>query len=82
MGLLPKEAIAVEDNLDGYKAAVLAKLECIAFGSMQPENTFEQIAQVTKKNVAQSVIDALESPVNKQPFIFLALSICWVLMLC
>ena len=60
LGLLPNQAIAVEDNLDGYNAAVKAKLKCIAFpSSMQHGETFAQITQVTS-NVEQSSIDAVE----------------------
>ena len=61
LGLLPDQAIAVEDNLDGYYAAIKATLECVAFpGSMQHEEAFAKITQVSS-NVAQSVIDAVES---------------------
>ena len=60
LGLLPNQAIAVEDNLDGYNAAINAKLKCVAFpSSMQHEEAFAQITQVTS-DVAQSVIDAVE----------------------
>ena len=60
LGLLPNQAIAVEDNLDGYNAAIEAKLKCVAFpSSMQHEEAFAQITQVTS-DVAQSVIDAVE----------------------
>ena len=60
LGLLPKQAIAVEDNLDGYNAAIKAKLKCVAFpSSMQHEEAFAQITQVTS-DVEQSVIDAVE----------------------
>tara|TARA_A200000113_G_scaffold167232_1_gene151882 strand:+ start:343 stop:1011 length:669 start_codon:yes stop_codon:yes gene_type:complete len=63
LGLLPNQAIAVEDNLDGYNAAIKAKLECIAFpSSMQNEKTFAQMAKVTS-NVAQSVISAMENEI-------------------
>ena len=61
LGLLPDQAIAVEDNLDGYNAAVKAKLKCVAFpSSMQHGETFAQVTQITS-DVAQSVIDAVES---------------------
>lgn len=61
LGLLPNQAIAVEDNLDGYNAAVKAKLKCVAFpSSMQHGETFAQVTQITS-DVAQSVIDAVES---------------------
>ena len=61
LGLLPNQAIAVEDNLDGYNAAINAKLKCVAFpSSMQHEEAFAQITQVTS-DVAQSVIDAVEN---------------------
>ena len=61
LGLLPNQAIAVEDNLDGYTAAVKARLKCIAFpSSMQHGETFAQVTQITS-NVAQSVVDAVES---------------------
>ena len=61
LGLLPNQAIAIEDNLDGYNAAIEAKLKCIAFpSSMQNGETFAQVTKVTS-NVAQSVIDAVES---------------------
>jgi len=60
LGLLPNQAIAVEDNLDGYNAAIKAKLKCVAFpSSMQHGETFAQITQITS-NVAQSVIYAVE----------------------
>ena len=60
LGLLPNQAIAVEDNLDGYNAAIKAKLKCVAFpSSMQHGETFAQITQITS-DVAQSVIDAVE----------------------
>ena len=61
LGLLPNQAIAVEDNLDGYNAAIKAKLKCVAFpSSMQRGEAFAQITQVTS-DVAQSVIDAVEN---------------------
>ena len=61
LGLLPNQAIAVEDNLDGYNSAINAKLKCVAFpSSMQHEEAFAQITQVTS-DVAQSVIDAVEN---------------------
>ena len=61
LGLLPNQAIAIEDNLDGYNAAIKAKLKCVAFpGSMQHGETFAKITQVSS-NVAQSVIDAVEN---------------------
>ena len=60
LGLLPNQAIAIEDNLDGYNAAIEAKLKCIAFpSSMQHGETFAQITQVTS-DVEQSIIDAVE----------------------
>ena len=60
LGLLPNQAIAIEDNLDGYNAAVKAKLKCISFpSSMQHGETFAQVTKVTS-NVAQSVIEAIE----------------------
>ena len=60
LGLLPNQAIAIEDNLDGYNAAIEAKLKCIAFpSSMQHGETFAQITQITS-DVAQSVIYAVE----------------------
>ena len=60
LGLLPNQAIAVEDNLDGYNAAIKAKLKCVAFpSSMQHGEAFTQITQVTS-DVTQSVIDAVE----------------------
>jgi len=60
LGLLPNQAIAVEDNLDGYNAAIKAKLKCVAFpSSMQHGEAFAQITQITS-DVAQSVIDAVE----------------------
>ena len=60
LGLLPNQAIAVEDNLDGYNAAIKAKLKCVAFpSSLQHEEAFAQITEVTS-DVAQSVIDAVE----------------------
>jgi len=61
LGLLPNQAIAIEDNLDGYNAAIEAKLKCIAFpSSMQHVETFAKVTKITS-NVAQSVIDAVES---------------------
>ena len=64
LGLLPNQAIAVEDNLDGYNAAIKAELKCVAFpGSMQHGETFSKITQVTS-NVAQSVIDAVENRIT------------------
>ena len=61
LALLPDQAIAVEDNLDGYNAAVKAKLKCVAFpSSMQHVETFAKVTKITS-NVAQSVIDAVES---------------------
>ena len=61
LGLLPNQAIAIEDNLDGYSAAVTAKLKCVAFpSSMQHEKTFAQMAQITS-NVLHSVIYAVEN---------------------
>ena len=61
LGLLPNQAIAVEDNLDGYNAAIKAKLKCVAFpSSMQHIETFAKVTKITS-NVAQSVIDAVES---------------------
>ena len=63
LGLLPNQAIAIEDNLDGYNAAIEAKLKCIAFpSSMQHGETFAQVTQITS-NVAQSVINAVESKI-------------------
>ena len=60
LGLLPNQAIAVEDNLDGYNAAIKAQLKCVAFpSSMQHGEAFAQITQITS-DVAQSVIDAVE----------------------
>jgi len=48
LGLLPKEVIAIEDNLDGLKAAMSAELKCLAFpGSMQSEATFTDRSSVT-----------------------------------
>ena len=48
LGLLPNQAIAIEDNLDGYNAAIEAKLKCVAFpSSMQHGEAFAQITQVT-----------------------------------
>jgi len=64
LGLLPNQAIAVEDNLDGYNAAIKAELKCVAFpGSMQHGETFSKITQVSS-NVAQSVIDAVENRIT------------------
>ena len=46
LGLLPNQAIAIEDNLDGYNAAVKAKLKCISFpSSMQHGETTCQASE-------------------------------------
>ena len=59
LGLLPKEVIAIEDNLDGLKAAMSAELKCFAFpGSMQSEATFTDRTIVTH-DIFQSVFNTL-----------------------
>lgn len=59
LGLLPSEVIAVEDNLDGQKAAISAELECFVFpGSMQDETTFKHKNMITN-DIARSICDFL-----------------------
>ena len=59
LGLLPKEVIAIEDNLDGLKAAMSAELKCFAFpGSMQSEAIFTDISILTN-DIFQSVFNIL-----------------------
>ena len=59
LGLLPSEVIAVEDNLDGQKAALSAELECFVFpGSMQDEDTFKHKNMITY-DIARSIYDRL-----------------------
>ena len=60
LGILPSEVIAVEDNLDGQKAAISAELECFVFpGSMQDETTFNHKNMITN-NIARSINDFLK----------------------
>ena len=57
LGLLTKEVIAIEDNLDGLKAAMSAELKCFAFpGSVQSGATFADRSIVTH-DIFQSVFN-------------------------
>ena len=57
LGLLPSEVIAIEDNLDGQKAAISAELECFVYpGSMQDETIFQNRNMITH-DIAQSILD-------------------------
>ena len=48
LGLLPHEVIAVEDNLDGLKAAMSAEIKCLVFpGSMQSESIYKDRSVLT-----------------------------------
>ena len=59
LGLLPSEVIAVEDNLDGQKAAISAELECFVYpGSMQDETIFKH-KNMIKDDIARSIYDFL-----------------------
>ena len=59
LGLLPSEVIAVEDNLDGQKAALSAELECFVFpGSMQDEDIFKHKNMITY-DIARSIYGRL-----------------------
>ena len=59
LGLLPREVIAVEDNLDGQMAAITAEVECFVFpGIMQDEATFKQKNRITD-DIARSIYDFL-----------------------
>ena len=59
LGLLPNEVIAIEDNLDGLKAAVSAELKCLAFpGSLQSEAIFSDTGILTK-DIFPSVLNIL-----------------------
>jgi len=59
LGLLPNEVIAIEDNLDGLKAAMSAELKCLAFpGSLQPEAMFTDTSILTK-DIFPSVLNIL-----------------------
>ena len=59
LGLLPSEVIAVEDNLDGQKAAISADLECLVYpGSMQDATIFKHKNMITD-NIAESIQDFL-----------------------
>ncbi len=59
LGILPSEVVAIEDNLDGQKAAKSAKLECFVFlSSMQDETTFNDKNMITT-NIARSIYDFL-----------------------
>jgi len=59
LGLLPSEVIAVEDNLDGQKAALSAELACLVYpGSMQDETIFKHKNMITD-NIARSIYDFL-----------------------
>ena len=57
LGLLPHDVIAIEDNLDGLKAAMSAELKCFAFpGRMQSEDIFKDRSSVTH-DIFQSVFN-------------------------
>ena len=59
LGLLPSEVIAVEDNLDGQKAAISAELECFLYpGSMQDKTIFKHKNMVTD-DIPKSICDFL-----------------------
>ena len=59
LGLLPNEVIAIEDNLDGLKAAMSAELKCLAFpGSLQSEAIFTDTSILTK-DIFPSVLNIL-----------------------
>ena len=59
LGLLPSEVIAVEDNLDGQKAAISAELECFVYpGSMQDQTIFKHKNMITN-DIARSIYDFL-----------------------
>tara|TARA_B100001057_G_scaffold353104_1_gene354917 strand:- start:606 stop:1265 length:660 start_codon:yes stop_codon:yes gene_type:complete len=59
LGLRPNEVIAIEDNLDGLKAAISAELECFAFpGCMQSEAIFTDRSIITH-DIFQSVCNIL-----------------------
>ena len=59
LGLLPSEVIAVEDNLDGQKAAISAELECFVYpGSMQDETIFKHKNMITD-DISRSIYDFL-----------------------
>ena len=48
LGLLPHEVIAIEDNLDGLKAAMSAEIKCLVFaGSMQSEAIYKDRSILT-----------------------------------
>ena len=62
LGLLPKEVIAIEDNLDGLMAAMSAELKCLAFpGSMQSEAAFKD-----KSIVTQDIFQSVSNILNEQ----------------
>ena len=59
LGLLPSEVIAVEDNLDGQKAAISAELQCFVYpGSMQDRTIFKHKNMVTD-DIPKSICDFL-----------------------
>ena len=59
LGLLPNEVIAIEDNLDGLKAAMSAELKCLVFpGSLQSEAIFTDTSILTK-DIFPSVLNIL-----------------------
>ena len=59
LGLLPHDVIAIEDNLDGLKAAMSAELKCFAFpGRMQSEAIFKDRSILTH-DIYKSVLNIL-----------------------
>ncbi len=59
LGLLPSEVIAIEDNLDGQKAALSAELKCFVYpGSMQDEAIFKHKNLITN-DIEKSIFDFL-----------------------
>ena len=59
LGLLPHDVIAIEDNLDGLKAAMSAELKCFAFpGRMQSEAIFKDRSILTH-DIYKSVLNML-----------------------
>ena len=60
LGLLPHDVIAIEDNLDGLKAAMSAELKCFAFpGSMQSEAIFKD-KNILTHDIFKSVLNILD----------------------
>ena len=59
LGLLPSKVIAIEDNLDGQKAAISAELECFVYpGTMQDQTIFKHKNMITD-DIARSIYDFL-----------------------